>query len=159
MAQVVSRRPLTAEARVRARVCPRRICAGQSGTGTGFSPSSSVSPCQYRSTAVVHTHTSPGGWTVGPLVAANQRRCVTPSTETKNNANRPPRKYNWVRSGEWGGQQEDSPLFNMYPGSGRSLADAQFRNYKDALSWWKIMLACPSNCGQVWTNFLLRPNT
>jgi hypothetical protein len=44
MAQVVSRRPLTAEARVRARVNPRRICGGQSGTGTGFSPSSSVFP-------------------------------------------------------------------------------------------------------------------
>jgi hypothetical protein len=36
MAQVVSRRPLTAEARVRARVNPCGICAGQSGTGTGF---------------------------------------------------------------------------------------------------------------------------
>jgi hypothetical protein len=38
MAQVVSRRPLTAEARVRARVNPCGICGGQSGTGTGFSP-------------------------------------------------------------------------------------------------------------------------
>jgi hypothetical protein len=47
MAQVVSRRPLTAEARVRARINPCRICRGQSGTGTGFSPSSSVFPCQY----------------------------------------------------------------------------------------------------------------
>jgi hypothetical protein len=42
MAQVVSRRPLTAEARVRPRVNPCGICGGQSGTGTGFSPSSSV---------------------------------------------------------------------------------------------------------------------
>jgi hypothetical protein len=44
MAQVVSRRPLIAEAAVHARVNPYRICTGQSGTGTGFSPSSSVSP-------------------------------------------------------------------------------------------------------------------
>jgi hypothetical protein len=36
MAQVVSRRPLTAEARVRARVNPCGICGGQSGTGTVF---------------------------------------------------------------------------------------------------------------------------
>jgi hypothetical protein len=46
MAQVVSRRPLTVEARVRARVNPCGIYGGQSGTGTGFSPSSSVFPCQ-----------------------------------------------------------------------------------------------------------------
>jgi hypothetical protein len=44
MAQVVSRRPLTAEARVRDQVSPCGICGGQISTGTGFSPSSSVSP-------------------------------------------------------------------------------------------------------------------
>jgi hypothetical protein len=37
MAQVVSRRPLTAEDRVRARVNLYGICGGQSDTGTGFS--------------------------------------------------------------------------------------------------------------------------
>jgi hypothetical protein len=42
MAQVVSRRPLTEEARFRTRVNPCGIYGGQSGTGTGFSPSSSV---------------------------------------------------------------------------------------------------------------------
>jgi hypothetical protein len=37
MAQAVSRRPLTAEARVQSRVSPCGICGGQNGTGTGFS--------------------------------------------------------------------------------------------------------------------------
>jgi hypothetical protein len=50
MAQAVSRRPLTAEARVRSRFCPCGICGGYSGTGTGFSPSTSVFPCQFNST-------------------------------------------------------------------------------------------------------------
>jgi hypothetical protein len=44
MAQVVSRWPLTAEARIRDRVNPCGICGGQTGTGTGSSPSSSVYP-------------------------------------------------------------------------------------------------------------------
>jgi hypothetical protein len=52
MAEVVSRRPLTAEARVN----PCGICGGQSGTGTGFSPNSLVFPCQYHSTAPLQTH-------------------------------------------------------------------------------------------------------
>jgi hypothetical protein len=56
MAQVVSRRPLTAEARVRARVNPCGICGGQSGTETGLSLSSSVVPCQYHSTVALQTH-------------------------------------------------------------------------------------------------------
>jgi hypothetical protein len=56
MAQIVSHRPLTAESRVRVRVNPCGICGGQSGTGTGFSPSSSVFPCQYHSTVALQTH-------------------------------------------------------------------------------------------------------
>jgi hypothetical protein len=56
MAPVVNRRPLTAEARVRARVNPCGICGGQSGTGTGFSASSSVFPWQYHSTVALQTH-------------------------------------------------------------------------------------------------------
>jgi hypothetical protein len=55
MAQVVGRRPLTAEARVRARVNPCGICGGQSGTVTGFSPSSSGFSCQYHSTVALQT--------------------------------------------------------------------------------------------------------
>jgi hypothetical protein len=50
MAQAVSRRPVTAEARVRSRVSPCEICGGQSGTGTGFPPSTSGLPCQFHST-------------------------------------------------------------------------------------------------------------
>jgi hypothetical protein len=50
MAQAVSRRHLTAEARVRFRVSLCGICGGQSGTETGFSPGTSVFPCQFHST-------------------------------------------------------------------------------------------------------------
>jgi hypothetical protein len=50
MAQAVSRRPLTAEARVRSLVGPCGICGRQSGTGTGLSLSTSVFPCQFHST-------------------------------------------------------------------------------------------------------------
>jgi hypothetical protein len=44
MAQAVSRRPLTAEARVRDQDSPCGICGGQSGTGIGFSPVNIISP-------------------------------------------------------------------------------------------------------------------
>jgi hypothetical protein len=45
----VRRLPLTAEARFRSQVSQCEMCGGQSGTGTGFSPSTSVFPCQYHS--------------------------------------------------------------------------------------------------------------
>jgi hypothetical protein len=53
MVQPVSRRPLTAEAQVRSRVSPYGICGGQSGTGTGFSQSTSLFPCQFHSTGAL----------------------------------------------------------------------------------------------------------
>jgi hypothetical protein len=37
MAQALSHRPLTAEARVNVWVIPCEICGGQNGSGTGFS--------------------------------------------------------------------------------------------------------------------------
>jgi hypothetical protein len=52
MAQAVSRRPRTAEARVRSRVSLCGICGGQSGTVTGTFPITSVLPCQFHSTGV-----------------------------------------------------------------------------------------------------------
>jgi hypothetical protein len=53
MAQAVSRRPPAAEARLRSRVSPCGIFGGQSGTGTGFPPSSSALPYQFHSTGAL----------------------------------------------------------------------------------------------------------
>jgi hypothetical protein len=44
MAEAVGRRPVTAEASIQSQVSPREICGGQSASGTGFSPITSVSP-------------------------------------------------------------------------------------------------------------------
>jgi hypothetical protein len=52
----LSRRPLTAKAKVGTRINPCGICGGQSGTGTGFSPSSSVFSSVFHSTAALQTH-------------------------------------------------------------------------------------------------------
>jgi hypothetical protein len=55
IAQAVSRRFFIAESRVRPLVNPCGICDGQSGNETDFSPSSSVFPCQYYSTAAAYS--------------------------------------------------------------------------------------------------------
>jgi len=53
--QAVSRRPITTETQVGSQVSPCEICGGQSGGGTGFSPSTSGSPVTIHS-SLVHTH-------------------------------------------------------------------------------------------------------
>jgi len=79
---VVSYQTHTAETWVCTWVSPHGMCGGQSRTGTGISPSSLIFTCQYHSTMALHTHISPGGRTIGPLVTAVQRHSLTPSTRT-----------------------------------------------------------------------------
>jgi hypothetical protein len=42
-----------------------------------------VCSCRYHSTMVLHAHMPPGGWTIGSLVAAVQRRSLTPATQRR----------------------------------------------------------------------------
>jgi hypothetical protein len=58
MAQSVSRRPVTAEARLRSWVSLYEICGGWCGNETGFSPSTSVFPCHYHSTNAPYSSSS-----------------------------------------------------------------------------------------------------
>jgi hypothetical protein len=60
MAQVVSVRPLAAEAQILAQVIPCEFCSGQSDTETGFSPSP-VFSCQYHFTVALHAYISSEG--------------------------------------------------------------------------------------------------
>jgi len=55
MAEAISRRPLTTEAQGRSQVSVHEICGRHSGTGTDFSPSTSVFPCQYHSTSAPYS--------------------------------------------------------------------------------------------------------
>jgi hypothetical protein len=58
MTQAVSRRPLTAEARVLSQVSPCEIGEEQSVTGAGFSPSTSVFSRQYNLTSTPNSSSS-----------------------------------------------------------------------------------------------------
>jgi hypothetical protein len=58
LTKAVSRRPLTAEALVRARVSPCVICGRQRGTETGFFSEFLGLPRQYHSTVNLHAHIS-----------------------------------------------------------------------------------------------------
>jgi hypothetical protein len=59
MALMVSHQALIAEVQLQSCTSTREICGGQSGTGVGFSPSTSVIPCQYHSTNAPHSSSSP----------------------------------------------------------------------------------------------------
>jgi hypothetical protein len=84
IALAVSRRLLTAKARVCAQVSPCWICGAQSGTGTRFSPSPlgftvSIAP------SMLHIHSRIiWGWTVGPLEAQSHGDIVSPHRNNKN---------------------------------------------------------------------------
>jgi hypothetical protein len=53
MVQAVSHWPLITGVQVQSQANPRGICGGQSGTKTGYSPRTSVFPCQHHSTNAV----------------------------------------------------------------------------------------------------------
>jgi len=79
MAQAVSRRPLTAEDGIRARVSPLcGICGGQSGTETGFSPSWTF-PYQYHLTVALHSSYITWGMSNRPVSSRSSETSLTPS--------------------------------------------------------------------------------
>ena len=70
MSQAVSRRPVTTETRVGSQVSPCEICGGQSGGGTGFSPSTSRSLVTVHSSLLrTHLHVAFTRRTNGPSLA------------------------------------------------------------------------------------------
>jgi hypothetical protein len=93
IAQVVSRRYLTEEARVSARDTPCGICGGQSGTGTGFSPICSVfiAPFHRGYSYLYHlviNIRSVGGHsseTVSPIKMNNKKRSTIRGEQKKEN--------------------------------------------------------------------------
>jgi hypothetical protein len=112
MAQAVSHRIHRGDPGSRQGQSMWNFCGGQSDTGTGFSPSSSVVPCQCESTVAPRTHISSAGWALCPLVAAVQ---TSSHTIDMNN--------NWklkfvsadVQSGPSAGIQFTSHLSEMSP--------------------------------------------
>ena len=56
MAQVVGHQPFTTETQFQTQASPCKISGECRGTGTGFSPNTSVFTCEYHSTNVPHTH-------------------------------------------------------------------------------------------------------
>ena len=71
MTQAVGWRPITVKAWVWSQVSPSEICSGQNDNVSGFSPSTSVFPCQYHSTNAPYHHPlhvltrSTNGWSLG----------------------------------------------------------------------------------------------
>ena len=85
IAQGVSRWPLAAKARSRSQVSPCEVCGGQSGTGTGFYPSTSVIPCQYHSIIALYLfirHSGSINFAVGSTVKLHTHRHTPTHTPT-----------------------------------------------------------------------------
>jgi hypothetical protein len=58
MALAVSRRPLMSKVRILSHISPCEICGGHSGTGKGFSLSTSIFPCQFKFTNILYSSSS-----------------------------------------------------------------------------------------------------